>query len=417
MILDRTSVASQITKLLTTASTLKVAIAFWGAGSAKLLKPIQGKAVELLCNLESGACNPDEVEVLTAMFPGAVKSNPSLHAKVWWTPAGLILGSSNASANGLALEASELAGWHEANVLLTDKETIDSCRQWFDGLWGDAASQLVDDRMLADAKVLWQRRRFGRATARSDLADTNDFLTDLRLKPEAFSDRSIFVSTYRWESDADIDELVDEQARHLGADPDLLDVYRGWHWDDDTRLDGLPEPGAAILDFDTKSSEWGVYVVLDAPPTMHHEVPLIWVRRSRILVVGDVSYDLTAAADDLRDAIQSVPGARNNYLPLEDFGLALSGIHSAGRTMIWREYVRDALGRLGGEAKLSDIYAEVRRLRREDGRTLPRHLAAVVRKELELNSPDSQVYANRDWFRMARSRGEGVWRLTRDGEL
>jgi hypothetical protein len=57
----------------------------------------------------------------------------------------------------------------------------------------------------------------------------------------------------------------------------------------------------------------------------------------------------------------------------------------------WRDDVVEALGRLGGRARLHQIYAEVQRARREAGRSLPPSLEAVVRKTLEENSSDSDA--------------------------
>lgn len=78
--------------------------------------------------------------------------------------------------------------------------------------------------------------------------------------------------------------------------------------------------------------------------------------------------------------------------------------------VLWRDDVRQALIDLGGQAPLDAIYAQVRGIRRAEGRKLPRHTDAIVRRELEYNSSDSESYTEkRDWFRAVHGIGAGVW--------
>jgi len=82
-----------------------------------------------------------------------------------------------------------------------------------------------------------------------------------------------------------------------------------------------------------------------------------------------------------------------------------------GKTL-WRDDVREALGQLGGEAHLEDIYRQVRQVRRSAGRRLPRSTEAIIRRELEYNSSDSESFTgNLDWFRSIDGIGAGRWGL------
>jgi len=84
----------------------------------------------------------------------------------------------------------------------------------------------------------------------------------------------------------------------------------------------------------------------------------------------------------------------------------------AGSKILWRDDVKRALQTLGGTAHLSKIYEEVRSIRRINGRTVPKNLEAVVRRELEYNSSDATVYQEkRDWFRSVSGIGAGEWAL------
>ncbi|RYG99138.1 MAG: hypothetical protein EON58_04995 [Alphaproteobacteria bacterium] len=412
LLLCRKSVLPEIENVIASVGELRVAVAFWGRGSAKLFETSRDQPTKILCNLESGACNPQEIATLLSNFPATLKSNRNLHAKIWCSDDSLILGSSNASANGLALEGDEVTGWHEANICIRDQGAIREAQSWFDDLWDDELSQHVTGEMIREAELLWQKRRNQRPVVK--LANTApDFLSDLLLRPERLQDRSVFVSIYRWRA-SNLEAETKEQADRLGLDVDDLDVYEGWHWNDETRTDNLPAPGTAVIDFDSSSSEWGVFTILNVPVSQRDGIPLLWATRSTKLAIGSTVYDLSTASDDLRDLILSVPTAKNDYLPLSDFIATLKAkdVFHSSAPATWRDYVYQALQALGGEAKLAEIYDEVRRSRIADGKSTPRHLQAVVRKELELNSPDSEVHHTRDLFRMARGRGAGVWRLT-----
>lgn len=80
--------------------------------------------------------------------------------------------------------------------------------------------------------------------------------------------------------------------------------------------------------------------------------------------------------------------------------------------MTWRDTVEQALENLGGKGRLEDIYDEVRRIREKHGDTTPVSLKAVVRKELEYNSSDSDVWhRNHDLFFSVHGIGSGFWGL------
>ena len=53
-----------------------------------------------------------------------ILQNDQLHAKVYIFDDTAFVGSSNASTNGLSEEGNELAGWMEANAVITDSQTL-----------------------------------------------------------------------------------------------------------------------------------------------------------------------------------------------------------------------------------------------------------------------------------------------------
>ena len=88
---------------------------------------------------------------------------------------------------------------------------------------------------------------------------------------------------------------------------------------------------------------------------------------------------------------------------------------SSDGKVLWRDDVRSALASLGGESALGAIYEKVRQIRLEKGRSVPMNLQAIVRRELEYNSSDSNVFRGQhDWFRSSGGIGKGVWSLRAD---
>jgi hypothetical protein len=78
----------------------------------------------------------------------------------------------------------------------------------------------------------------------------------------------------------------------------------------------------------------------------------------------------------------------------------------------WRDFVVEAFKSLGREAHLEEIYATVRTLRRTHNESIPASTDAIVRRELEYNSSDSESFRGRfDLFYSVYGIGGGVWGL------
>ena len=139
---------------------LFAAVAFWGFGADLIIKPRNGKQVKLICNLASGATNPDVIEALRSMEGVLLKQNDRLHAKVLLGTKKALVGSANFSSNGLNLEGTELSGWQEAGLLTSDPRQINDIRKWFDALWEQ--SRDIEEHDLTEAKLKWGKRRAAR---------------------------------------------------------------------------------------------------------------------------------------------------------------------------------------------------------------------------------------------------------------
>jgi hypothetical protein len=80
--------------------------------------------------------------------------------------------------------------------------------------------------------------------------------------------------------------------------------------------------------------------------------------------------------------------------------------------MAWRDDVRAALEEIGGQGSLQAIYRAVGEIRRRSGDPLPPSWQAIVRRELEYNSSDSESYQKRfNLFYSVSGIGGGVWGL------
>lgn len=140
---------------------LKIAVAFWGVHAGKLLgttlKNLDSNKCEFICNLESGATNPELIQSLRD-HGVAVKTNRHLHAKVIVTWSQCIVGSANLSANGLGVEgtADELIlppFWEEAGVLTDEPSLLAEINRWFDELWQHPETYEVMDEHILQAKI------------------------------------------------------------------------------------------------------------------------------------------------------------------------------------------------------------------------------------------------------------------------
>lgn len=232
----------------------RIAVAFWGSGAlSKLGLDGQGaKGAKVICNLESGATNPSVVEEL--IRAGAdVKSNSRLHAKVYAVGSSVILGSSNASGNGLVVEGKELNGWIEANILTDDKSLVTTVNNWFDDLWECKDSRVVDEAMLTEARDKWCKRRQLAPVVRSGkwLLDT------CQENKELFNNVYLAIYTYR------LSKLANETVKQINngsreiAGLNTTDFGRVWGYGEGW---SFPE-GAWLIDIDASGQTpkiWGV---------------------------------------------------------------------------------------------------------------------------------------------------------------
>lgn len=210
-----------ITELLEAEESIKCAVAFWG-GLAAELKWHNPKKVQVICNLESGATNPDAIRQLKKMGV-KVKTNKHLHAKVYLAETQAIVSSANASANGLSLEGRELESWLEASVQIEDAHTLEEIRRWFEAQWNCAIN--VTKPMLNEAQIKWERKRNQREFYKTD----KETLLSLLSAPEGrLDERRIYIAIYRVEeASEEALEKFEEVEKSHGTDK-ILGFYEDW---------------------------------------------------------------------------------------------------------------------------------------------------------------------------------------------
>ena len=155
----KNEIANKIKQIFSNTSYITCVVAFWGRGALELFNGVveeKRKTVRIVCNLTMGATNPRVIEELISKG-FQVKHNPVLHSKVYWTDKGVILGSPNASANGLSFEGNEQEGWLEAAIFADGQSEIDMTGSYVNDIW--CQSEEITDQVLAVAWERWKKRR------------------------------------------------------------------------------------------------------------------------------------------------------------------------------------------------------------------------------------------------------------------
>jgi hypothetical protein len=217
--------AEVLQRALASASEASVAIAFWGAGAAaSLFKGWDGRPLRILCNLAHGGTNPDAIRELQKLTGAEVRQLSNLHAKVVVTDTQVIVGSANASANGLGFEGGELTGWRELGVVSREEHVRADAAAWFAEQW--QAAQDITTADLLVASVRWKARRRVRiqpAAAGTLLEQTSESQLDGRY----------YLVVYREGLSHRALESLKEHQATLGeiagsGKPSKLDLYESW---------------------------------------------------------------------------------------------------------------------------------------------------------------------------------------------
>lgn len=184
------NLTAKIREVLAAGAPANMAVAFWGKGSTKLLGlPKALKHIQIICDLRSGSCNPDEL--IDLINRGArIWTLNGLHAKVYLSSGMAVVGSANASANGLAEEGAEIDYSLEAGIFTSDTKIIKTAASWFEQRLDEA--ELVDKELVEEFRPNWDANRRDIPPRGKSLLKTLDH------KPELFEHRNITVLAYEY---------------------------------------------------------------------------------------------------------------------------------------------------------------------------------------------------------------------------
>lgn len=243
-LLQTEETAGEVRRLLSSGGVAKLAVAFWGDGANNKIGVTKRKEeTRILCNLFSGGCNPDEIKKMLKPTVQMRYLN-GLHAKLYWTRGGMVVGSSNASANGLGDEGTELNGNVGLNVLLRSPSMLQQAEKWFDRLWDENCANIVDKDTAEAARPAW--RRFKQST----------FLKALAANPNLFRGSKVRVLVYKddfFNEDEQLSLERDLRAQDLFTKSELVKMDESGYYD--FYLDGKEwpvNPGTIFIDF-----HWG----------------------------------------------------------------------------------------------------------------------------------------------------------------
>lgn len=161
----------------------RCAVAFLGKGAADFLGGANGGVTpKIICDISMGCTSPHELEALGAPHALSLKHVKGLHAKVYISNRGLIVGSANLSDNGIGFVVEHEALLSEAGVFHPPETSVwREASDWFDKLYRGA--EPMSAGALESAKASWRvgQRGEGRKLRAGSLLDL------VRAQPQHFA--------------------------------------------------------------------------------------------------------------------------------------------------------------------------------------------------------------------------------------
>ena len=238
---SRNAITEKIRESFENAREIRCIVAFWGNGALDMFDGL-GKeclrGLRIVCNLTMGGTNPRVIEEMLDREI-AVRHSPTLHSKVYWTDKGVVVGSANASANGLSLESAAQEGWLESALYSNHRRIIEEVGRYIDEMW--RKSNEIEPKDLKEARKNWRRRR--------PVSPPNDEIGFFdALKRGMFTDRDtpVYIGM-DVDSAMEYQEDVVTQAQEMQEqDVELRHRNLGaWVWVGDCRI----PPGTYVISF------------------------------------------------------------------------------------------------------------------------------------------------------------------------
>lgn len=205
---------------------VRCAVAFWGAGAVEELfgeEVLNRDDVWIVCDISMGGTNPDTLRNLGAPENESLGHIEGLHAKLYHSSAGMVVGSANASSNGIGFMG-KAAGLTESGVFVgPDKSSWNAAKTWFDDeVWFNAED--LDNAALERAQTHWENRANAAKRAYPPAwGQRPSFLEVLRHEPALFGDIEFVFTTEPFsaeEKDENIKAAIEggeDEVRATGA--------------------------------------------------------------------------------------------------------------------------------------------------------------------------------------------------------
>jgi hypothetical protein len=227
---DDAAINETMSELVPNSDRADLAVSYWGRGAAERLGLLLSKDTRIVCDLLSGCCNPAEIERIRQLPGVQVRHLAGLHAKVYWTPTMMIVGSANASANGLG-DSGE--GTIEAATCTDERSALDEAAGWFTRQW-DRADPVFEPLMRRGWEA-WKSRG-PRATS----AETATVIQKYLKQPEWFRGR-VNVTYYTTEASPEAKKKFEEIRDEYYSKSDLKKLGDDEYPFYDERVRDVPE--------------------------------------------------------------------------------------------------------------------------------------------------------------------------------
>lgn len=283
------NLTTEIQRLAQLPGPKKVAISYWGKDALKLLDGLDPSSptLQVTCCLNGGKSDPDVI----GAFRERARQNDFLHAKVFWTPSRAIVGSANASSNGLPEEDGFSRGLIEAGFAVEEPTLLAEIEGWLDKLFRQARaiSQYDLDTARKARQHRIQSNPRGDAGSKMELID----LTEFELSKLNYS---IFLWTV--ESTTQLDRKVEKLE---GIEHNLRDL--SWYLDSRKHAQQYPY-GQRVLAFKASPDRTRFYRAFEV---QFFPAPGDWKR----VRDGGVDYCVILALDEKKSQLPFIVGERS----------------------------------------------------------------------------------------------------------
>lgn len=207
----------------------RCAVAFWGLGVEGILNVADEGCgpVRIVCDLSMGGSNPDALRALGAPDEPSIRHRDGLHAKIYLSDRGAVVGSANASENGLGFGPGGPGLVEAATFHAPGSPTWEGAASWFERL--DAEATQVDEAALVRARRLLRPIA---NTGRSRPVRPGSLLDMVAARPEAFEGVGFVLASAS--SSAEERRAARRLARRAGIDRETIestedhDMFIGW---------------------------------------------------------------------------------------------------------------------------------------------------------------------------------------------